>query len=115
MRRSQKQLETVVKNAKSQQGEALAYYDLGVFHDNNSREAEATPYYLKALKLGLDVNTRAKALAYLSSSLYKTGNFQEALKRCLQSLRISKDKKLTDFLIGLEKRIARNIESKFKK
>lgn len=106
MRRSKSALEQAVEDAKSNKERAVAYYNLGLFHDNNAREAEAIPNYRKALELGLDRDTRAKALAWLASSLYKTDNPKEALQRVEESIDIA-DAELRRFLEGLKKRVQR--------
>ena len=103
-RRNKEQLEIDIKNAKSPKEKALAYYNLGLFHDNNARESKAIPNYLQALKFGLDKGTKSKALAWLASSLYKTGKSKESLKMLNASKKIA-SVKLRKFLIGLEKRI----------
>ena len=90
--------------AKTKSDEAIAYYRLGLFHDNNGRESEAIPYYRNALKLGLDAGMRAKALAWLASSLYKTGKSGEALKTIPKAMRLA-DEELLKFLEKLQKRI----------
>jgi len=105
MRRNKKQLDTSIRLATNKQDKALAYYNLGVFHDNNSRELEAIPNYLEAIKLGLDDDTKAKALAWLASSLYKTDKPKEGFEKLKQSQEIATDKSLIKFLTGLEKRI----------
>ncbi|MBI2100064.1 MAG: tetratricopeptide repeat protein [Candidatus Vogelbacteria bacterium] len=105
MRRSlQKLIENVAK-AKSQNVKALAYYRLGLFHDNNGREAEAIPNYLKAIKLGLANELEAKARAWLASSLYKIGRPKSASKQQKLSLTLTHNPKLHQFLLGLEKRV----------
>jgi tetratricopeptide (TPR) repeat protein len=104
-RRDRKKLEETVERAKTPHDKALAYYKLGLFHDNNAREAEAIPNYNKAIKLGLDRETNAKALAWLASSLYKTDEPQKALGKLKQSFSLTADPKLKQFLIGLKKRI----------
>lgn len=108
-RRSLKILQRVINAAKTKKQKAIAFYNLGLFHDNNGREREAIPNYLNALKLGLNAATRAKALAWLASSLYKTGRPGEGLRRCKESLRITKDKKLRKFLLGLERQIGKSV------
>lgn len=106
--RNRKKLEKAIAEGKSKKRKAIAYYNLGLFHDNNGREAEAIPNYLQAIKLGLKENLRSKALAWLASSLYKTKKPREALKRVAESRRIADDK-LKKFLIGLESRIKKSI------
>lgn len=108
MRRSRKQLEEAITKVKSGKEKALAYYNLGLFHDNNGREGEAIPNYHSALKLGLNVVTRAKALAWLASSLYKTGKPKQALKKISELLGVAKDVRLKRFLIRLKGRITRD-------
>jgi tetratricopeptide (TPR) repeat protein len=107
MRRSRKELEAAVAHSSGKQ-KARAYYALGVFHDNNSREKEAIPNYKSALKLGLDVPTKAKTLAWLASSLYKTGKSREGLATCKAATRIA-NPELSRFLKGLEQRIRSKI------
>ncbi len=79
MKRNRKQLEIAVQSQKGQHKKAVACYRLAVFHDNNSRESEAIPYYKQALRLGLNRATEAKALTWLASSLHKTGKSKLAL------------------------------------
>lgn len=78
--------------------------ELAVFHDNNSRETEAIPYYERALDHGLDAPTRSKALVWLASSLYKTGRSTDALHR-IHEARVNADAELQRFLHGLERRL----------
>ena len=91
VRRNQRTLETAVESAIDVRARAKAYYDLGVFHDNNNREAVAIPYYERALALGLDRETMTKCLAWLASSLCKTGRFSEAMTRIDESAAIADD------------------------
>lgn len=103
-RRSRQALESNLEKAKTKSAKAIASYELGLFHDNNGREAESIPYYRNAIRLGLDAGLRAKALAWLASSLYKTGQPEEALLRANQAMRIADDE-LLKFLEKLQKRI----------
>jgi hypothetical protein len=105
-RRSRRELERQVARAKGRRAKALAFYELGVFHDNNSREAEAIPNDQRALELGLDKAIRPKALAWLASSLFKTGQATEALE-CVAASRQIADQRLQRFLVGLQDRIER--------
>jgi tetratricopeptide (TPR) repeat protein len=105
-RRSARQLEHAIRTARSRREKALAYFSLALFHDNNSREREAIPNYVKAIRLGLPHVRRAEALAWLASSLYKTGSPRAAMARLNQSARIASDQKLLNFLDGLRRRIA---------
>lgn len=107
-RRNQKDLEKLVATA-SPKNKAVAYYNLGVFHDNNAREADAIPNYEKALKLGLDRKKKSECLAWLASSLYKTGKPKEAIRRLEESYKLA-DTKLKIFLVGLKKRINNKYE-----
>ncbi|MCI0440137.1 MAG: tetratricopeptide repeat protein [Chloroflexi bacterium] len=109
MRRSRKQLELAVEAAESSQEKAIACYNLGLFHDNNSRESEAIPWYEQALALGLTGEMKAQALAWLASSLYKTGNPQMAMEKAQESFSATSDSSLKRFLSGLEKRIHRKL------
>ena len=108
-RRNKKRLKEVIVQAKGKKERAFAYYQLGLFHDNNAREAEAIPNYMKALELGLDRETKAKALAWLASSLYKTNEPKKGLARCHESQKITKDKKLKEFLDRIEKGIKKSL------
>jgi tetratricopeptide (TPR) repeat protein len=111
-RRSCAGLEAEVDRAISPRQKAIALYQLGLFHDNNARESDAIPLYEKALKAGLDTALKAKALAWLASSLYKTGKPKSAMTRIRQSRAIvtrTKDASLEKFLDGLEARIARSL------
>ncbi len=87
----------------------MACYNLGLFHDNNGLEKEAIPWYEQALALGLAGETRAKALAWLASSLYKTGSPQRAMETAQESLSTTNDSSLKRFLSGLEKRIQKRL------
>ena len=78
------------------------------FHDNNGREAEAIPHYEAAFTLGLDRSQRPYCLAWLASSLYKTGRPGEALADAEEAERLSEDGKLSRFIAGLKKRIGRS-------
>jgi hypothetical protein len=108
-RRNKKQLEDAIAKAQNKKEKALAYYKLGLFHDNNAREVEAIPNYLKALKIGLDLETKTKSLAWLASSYYKTNQLLPGLSRCRASQKITKNKGLKKFLGGLEKRIIKSL------
>ena len=106
-RRSRKALEAAISESTTAAGRARAYYELGLFHDNNGREAAAIPCYEAALALGLDAATRARCLAWLASSLYKTGRPAEAMSRASEAETLATDVKLSRFLRGLKRRIAR--------
>jgi tetratricopeptide (TPR) repeat protein len=106
-RRSLKALERAVHDAESDGARALALYNLGLFHDSNGREATAIPAYESALTLGLDAESEAQCLAWLASSLYKTGRMQEARERALQAQSLSEAAGLSRFLAGLKQRIDR--------
>jgi hypothetical protein len=114
-RRSRANLEAEVDSAESLRHKAIALYRLALFHDNNSRESHAIPLYEKALKAGLDPALEAKALAWLASSLHKTGEPKRAMMRLRQSRAIArrpKNASLEKFLDGLEVRIARSLARK---
>jgi tetratricopeptide repeat protein len=78
-RRSRTALEAAVDQATSARKKAIALYQLGLFHDNNARESVAIPLYERALRAGLENALKAQALAWLASSLYKTGGLRRAL------------------------------------
>ncbi len=88
---------------------AAAHYELALFHDNNSREAEAIPHYRQAIELGLSHSDEANATAWLASSLHKTGKPECALYQLAESRQLNQDESLSRFLNGLEQRIRRNL------
>ena len=104
-RRDRRTLERAIDEAGTVEKQAMAHYHLAVFHDNNSREAEAIPHYERALALGLERTTQVHALAWLASSLYKTNQPAVALERVEQALSLVPDPDLTQFLLGLRRRI----------
>lgn len=104
-RRNRQALEAAIDAATNDGERAMAHYELGVFHDNNSRESDAIPHYEAALALGLDNPRRAECLAWLASSLFKTSRLEQALARVTQARRLTADDKLRTFLDGLERRI----------
>ena len=106
-RRSLAALTAALTQATTQGERARAHYDLGLFHDNNGREARAIPHYRKALDLGIDPGVVPEALAWLASSLYKTGDPAEASARATQALGLTADPALKTFLIRLLRRIDR--------
>ena len=106
-RRSLAGLTAALERATTRAGQARAHYDLGLFHDNNGREARAIPHYRKALKLGVDRGVVPEALAWLASSLFKTGHPTEASLRAGQALRLTTDPSLEGFLRRLLRRIDR--------
>jgi len=107
-RRNLNALDAQLAQARSREDRAEAHFQLALFHDNNSREAQAIPHYRSALRAGLKGERRARALAWLASSLYKTGNPQEAVKRLKESARLTSDPALTKFIQGLLRRIERS-------
>jgi hypothetical protein len=106
-RRSRERLEAAVGETGSDADRAKAHYELGLFHDNNGREAEAIPHYEAALGLGLDGETRAMCLAWLASSLLKTGRAAQALVRLAECQEMGVDGDLLRFVERLDKRIKR--------
>lgn len=90
-RRSLAVLLRAVEEAGTDDSRALAHFELALFHDNNGREAEAVPHYEAAISLGLDKKRDAEALAWLASSLYKTGRPQEAIQRLTQARAATQD------------------------
>jgi hypothetical protein len=106
-RRTLKSLQWAIGSAPDKRGQARAFYGLGVFHDNNSREAMAIPNYQKAIRLGLGKNREAMARAWLASSFFKTGRPKQALRECERAAKIVKSASLRKFISGLEKRIRR--------
>ena len=106
-RRSLANLLRAVERAGADDSRARVHFELAVFHDNNGREAEAVPQYEAAIGLGLDKRRNAEALAWLASSLYKTGRPHDAMRRLTQARAVALDAKLGRFLDGLERRIRR--------
>jgi tetratricopeptide (TPR) repeat protein len=106
-RRSRRALEAELAGASTKAEEAQAHYALALFHDNNSREAEAIPHYRRALELGLPAKVASAAWAWLASSLWKTGSPGAALDALAQSRSHADDPKLLEFIGRLERRIRR--------
>ena len=109
-RRSLASLTAALNRARTQTTrKARAHYDLGLFHDNNGREAQAIPHYRnhEALALDIDPAVVPEALAWLASSLHKTGHPTEASLRAGQALRLTTDSSLRGFLLRLLGRIDR--------
>jgi tetratricopeptide (TPR) repeat protein len=110
-RRSLPELEHRLTTIPPGPGLAHAHYDLALFHDNNSREADAIPHYEEALLQNLDATARPYCLAYLASSLYKIGQLDDAKDRATEALSESDDQDLTNFVVGLLSRIERKLAS----
>ncbi len=108
-RRSRVALERALAQAATDAERARAHLALAVFHDNNSREVEAVPQYESALEAGIDGEDRARCLAWLASSLFKTARPAEALSRLEESRQATQDPYLCAFLDGLERRILRSV------
>ena len=108
-RRSLQRLERAAAEAATVGAATLAYYRLGLFHDDNGREAEAILNYEVALALGLGPPLQARCLAWLASSLLKTGRPAEAQARASEAEAALPDPELRRFLDRLEKRIARRL------
>ena len=104
-RRSLKELQRAVESATGRSKKAQALYELALFHDNNSREAEAVPIYQRAIRLGLDRSHEAMARAWLASSLYKTSRPREALKQISSALKLAQRASLRNFLLRLKEKI----------
>ena len=95
----------MLSEAESEAAKALAHYELALFHDNNGREAEAVPHYEAALVKGLTGERRAQCLAWLASSLYKTGQPEMAMERLSEAKEATGDRDLMSFLADLERRV----------
>lgn len=106
-RRSLAGLTAALRQASSRSEQAQAHYELGLFHDNNGREAQAIPHYREALALGINPAVVPEALAWLASSLFKTGQPEEASVTARRALRLTQDPTLEKFLVGLLRRIKR--------
>lgn len=94
-------------DATDRQAKAAALYQLVLFHDNNGREAAATPRYRRAMALGLDPDTHRQAAAWLASSLFKTGQLAAAMRMAQRAMAPPCPPGLQRFLIGLQARIRR--------
>ena len=99
-------------HAFSRKERAEAHFQLALFHDNNSREAQAIPHYRRALRLGLAGESKAQALVWLASSLHKTGKSKAAFRYLDLAFRLTDDAALLKFLEGLRGRIARTLNEK---
>ena len=106
MRRSRGQLQRAVDCASTRRKRAQALFRLAVFHDNNSREAEAIPIYRRALRVGLDPRRQTQALAWLASSLFKTRQPAAAMRSLQQTMKAKPSLRLREFLTQLKHRIA---------
>ncbi|MGC1676885.1 MAG: tetratricopeptide repeat protein [Candidatus Binataceae bacterium] len=106
-RRNLARLQLAIEHARTDRARALAFYQLALFHDNNTREAEAIPNYEQALRLGLSGETRAQAFAWLASTLHKTGRPRRAIRSLALARAATRDAALKKFLGGLERRIRR--------
>ena len=106
-RRSLSSLTRELDQAGTTDEKAQAHYALALFHDNNSREAQAIPHYESALALGVDSTVEAEARAWLASSLYKTGHYTEASLTAQEALSLAEDPSLRRFLVRLLRRIDR--------
>ena len=110
-RRSLAALTAALERATTKDAKARARYELCLFHDNNGREARAIPHYREALELGLDPTVVPEALAWLASSLFKTGQPEEASLKSFQALGLTADPSLKGFLVRLLRRIDRASDS----
>ena len=95
-RRNLASLTVTLEKATTLGEEAHAHYNLALFHDNNGREAQAIPHYREALALDIDPAVVPETLAWLASSLHKTGHPKEACLRADQALRLTTDPSLED-------------------
>ncbi len=107
LRRNLRQLQESVAEAPADRIRATALYRLAVFHDGNGREALAIPHYRRAIALGLDRQTETRALAWLASSLYKTGRAAAATRCVKRALGGTCSSDLRRFLTRLQARIDR--------
>jgi tetratricopeptide (TPR) repeat protein len=110
-RRSRQHLEQAVAAARTRSAKSRAHFALALFHDNNSREREAIPHYKAALSIGLGALHHAEALAWLASSLHKTGRPRAALQLIEQARDRAPSGELRTFLNGLERRVRRALSS----
>ena len=111
-RRSRDALERALTDAASSADRARAHFAIALFHDNNSREAEAIPHYRAALEFGLSGEIEAQCHAWLASSLHKTGHSSEALQHVEQARGLADDVHLQRFLDGLQRRVRRRLADK---
>lgn len=108
MPRKLSDLEEELADSKTALAKAEAHFALAVFHDNNSREAAAIPHYVLALKSGLQGLDKARAHAYLASSLWKVGKSKEALKVISDSERLRMPIDLANWIGRLKQRVLRS-------
>lgn len=106
VRRSLAQLQQRLAKASAPRAKAMAAFHLAVFHDNNGRELRAIPFYRQAIRLGLPTTRRPQAMAWLASSLMKTGQLHAAWRSSTTALRIVRSPDLRRFLLRLQHRIA---------
>lgn len=106
------QLARAAAASRLRRAQARAEYRLGALHDRNHREAEAIPRYRRALRLGLDQATAARARAWLASSLWKTGRTDAGRREVRTAMRLAKDPALRKFLRGLARRIEKSTGAK---
>ena len=109
--RSRGQLEQAIASAQTDAERGRAHFNLAIFHDNNCRETEAIPHYQEALRLGIEQELVVEALAWLASSLHKTGRSKEALERIEQSFALGPPTQLAQFLAGLRRRAWKSLEA----
>ncbi len=107
-RRSLKLLQRDIKKAKNDRAKAEAYFALALFHDNRSREAKAIPNYRNAICYGLLKEKKSRALAYLASSLWKTGQPEKAIGNARIAERFTHDSAFKTWIKRLVARIERN-------
>ena len=107
-RRSLASLTSALERASTRRAKARAHFELALFHDNNGREAQAIPHYRRALALGVAPAVEPEALAWLASSLHKTGHSAEARRQAFEALRLARDPALRRFLMRLLGRMDRS-------
>lgn len=95
--------------AKNRAAKAKAHFAFALFHDNNSREADAIPHYRAALALALPRETAAQAWAYLASSLWKTGKSASALVAARRALAMTRKPLFRAWVERLIGRITRSM------
>ena len=100
-------LRQAIKAAKGKRAKAEAYFALGRFHDSRRRVTKAIPNYRKAICYGLPRTRRTHVFACLARVLWKTGKPRTALGNARIALRLTRDPKLTAWIIRLTIRIER--------
>jgi len=86
--RHEEALALAVRLAAEHPSDALLHYDTACVHDFLGREAEAVPYYVRAIGLGLPERELRSAFLGLGSTYRALGRYHESLATLDDGLRI---------------------------